>query len=89
MGVDWAIACRFVEVHDNLVTVVGGGIDRTTVPALPAQIAFMLAVRFVAPPEELGQDNPHPLRLAITSPSGGLVSELDAEFAAERIEPGR
>ena len=34
MNVDWVIPCRYVEVHDNLGTLVGAGIDTFWVPEL-------------------------------------------------------
>lgn len=37
LRVDWAIACRYAEVNNNLATIVGGGIDHTYIPALGAQ----------------------------------------------------
>ena len=37
MNVDWVIPCRYVEVHDNLGSMIGAGIDTFWVPELPAR----------------------------------------------------
>ena len=33
MNIDWVIPARHTEIHDNLATIVGGGIDRQAVPS--------------------------------------------------------
>lgn len=54
MRIEWAIACRFVEVHDGLATMVGAGIDRMTIPQVPADVGTWFAVRIAVAPGDEG-----------------------------------
>ena len=45
MNVDWVIPCRYVEVHDNLGTIVGAGIDTYWIPELPTTMQVVLAIQ--------------------------------------------
>lgn len=81
MRIEYAIPCRYVEVNGNLGTIVGAGIDTTWVPQVPAPIQAMLAVRAVAPPEELAQAQEHRLQCHVEGPDGTRVGdELRAGF---------
>ena len=53
MRVEWAIACRYAEVNDNLFTIIGAGIDNMYVPTLPMPVQVAVAARLVGTPEEL------------------------------------
>jgi hypothetical protein len=83
MNVDWVIPCRYVEVHDNLGTMVGAGIDTFWVPELPAPIQVMLAVRITATAEELSPGIQHVLRTLVSDGTGEVVFEATLEFEAD------
>jgi Family of unknown function (DUF6941) len=80
VNIDWVIPCRFVEVHDNLATIVGAGIDTFWVPELPAPIQVFLAIRLLATPEELEAGDPHAIASLIRDPRGDLLSEARGEI---------
>lgn len=94
MNIDWIIPCRYGEVHDNLATIVGGGIDTWWVPELPTAVQVGIAVRLLATADELGPEHEHSVRNIIRGPSGSTLSELSdvfhagsaAEAAAARTE---
>ena len=80
MNIDWVIPCRYVEVHDNLGTIIGAGIDTFWVPQLPAPIQVVLAVRLLAMAEELDPDQPHTATNRVRDPRGEVVSEVGGEL---------
>ena len=90
MNIDWLISCRFVEVHDNLGTIVGAGIDTFWLRELPGAIQIMLAIRLVGLPEEFTSEQRHPMATRIKAPNGDTLSEAKGEFAveAEGARPG-
>jgi hypothetical protein len=75
VNIDWVIPCRYAEVHDNLATMVGAGIDTFWVPGLPAPIQVAVVVRLLATADELGPDHDHTVRNIIRSPDGEPLSE--------------
>ena len=81
MNLDWVIPCRYVEVHDNLGTIIGAGIDTFWLPELPQTITVVLAVRLLATPEELDENVQHTAINRVRDPSGELVSEVGGEFS--------
>ncbi len=81
MNVDWVIPCRFVEVHDNLGTIVGAGIDTFWVQELPSRIQLMLAIRLLGLAEELNPDINHSVTNRIRDPLGAVVGEATGEMA--------
>jgi hypothetical protein len=81
VNIDWVIPCRFVEVHDNLATIVGAGIDHFWLPDLPGQLQVLLAIRLLAMTEELDPAVPHPIRNVIRDPQGELLFEQASDFA--------
>jgi hypothetical protein len=81
VNIDWLIPCRYVEVHDNLGTIVGAGIDTFWLPDLPAPLQVAIAVRLQGLPDELTPDVMHPLRQIIRGPDGETVSEMSGEAA--------
>jgi len=83
LNIDWVIPCRFVEVHDNLGTLVGAGIDTFWLPTLPAEVAIAMALRLTATADELGPSQPHSLRNIIREPGGEPVSDVTGEFTTE------
>ena len=83
MNIDWAIPCRYVEVHDNLGTIIGAGIDTFWFADLPAQLQVALAVRLVGLPDEFTLDQQHTARNVVRDPSGEVVTEVGGEFTME------
>jgi hypothetical protein len=80
VNLDWIIPCRYAEVHDNLATLVGAGIDTWWLPVFPAAIQVVVAVRLLASAEELGPDQDHTNRNVISDPSGAVISDLEHTF---------
>jgi hypothetical protein len=77
-------------VHDNLATIIGGGIDTLWLQDLPAPIQVPLAVRVLATSDELAGGQEHPfvnldcadvaaLGLAPVSVSGADRYRLDGD----------
>jgi hypothetical protein len=87
MNVDWVIPCRYVEVHDNLGTLVGAGIDTFWVPEVPAPLQLVCAVRLTATADELGADHQHHSRTVITGPDGDVVADIGGEFGIDTENP--
>jgi hypothetical protein len=81
MNIDWVIPCRYVEVHDNLGTIVGAGIDTYWLPTLPAPVQVIMAVRLLAMAEELESDEPHHAINRVRDPHGQVMSEISGDFA--------
>ena len=52
MNIDWVIPCRFVEVHDNLATIIGAGIDTVWVPGVPHPVHSATRIDATGPAEE-------------------------------------
>jgi hypothetical protein len=82
VNVDWVIPCRFAEVHDNLATIVGAGIDTWWLGEFPAPVQVVMAVRLLATADELGPDHQHQLGNVVRDPSGEPISELTSAFQA-------
>lgn len=79
MNIDWIIPCRFAEVHDNLATIVGGGIDTWWLPELPAPMQVVTVIRLLGTKDEFG-DVEHSLESRVQDPGGGHVSGLEGTF---------
>ena len=86
MNIDWIIPCRFAEVHDNLATIVGAGIDTFWLPSLPAPVQVGVAVRLLATADELGPDHHHTVRNIVRGPDGSPLSDLIETFKAGSLE---
>ncbi|MGO9898836.1 MAG: DUF6941 family protein [Solirubrobacteraceae bacterium] len=80
MRVDWAIPCRYAEVHDNLATIIGGGIDHMWMPALPAPVQVILAIRLIFLPDEIDSGAVHKLRVAAIAPGGETLSQVEGDL---------
>jgi hypothetical protein len=89
VNIDWVIPCRHVEVHDNLGTIVGAGIDTLWIPDLPSPVQVVLAVRLLAMAEELDPDQPHQLTNRVRDPHGEVIGEAtgDLRIGAESARP--
>jgi hypothetical protein len=82
LNIDWIIPCRHVEVHDNLATIVGGGVDTFWPPEFPAPVGVAVAIRLLATVDELGEENKHTARNIVRAPDGSVLSDMSMEFAA-------
>ncbi len=80
MNIDWVIPCRYAEIHDNLATIVGGGIDTYWLPELPAPIQVVIAVRVLALAEEF-DGREHAVANRVRDPHGELISEVIGQLA--------
>jgi hypothetical protein len=82
LNVDWLIPCRYAEVHDNLATIIGAGIDTHWVAELPVTVQVAMIARVQGLHDEITSGT-HEIRQIITDPDGALVGELAAaaEFA--------
>lgn len=80
MRVDWAIPCRYAEVHDNLATVIGAGITHLWPTELPATIGLMLAIRLIFLPDEVDPQAMHKLRVAAMAPGGGMLQQVEGDL---------
>lgn len=74
-----------MEVHDNLGTIVGAGIDTYWMPSLPAPVQVALAVRLLAMAEELEGDQPHQVSTTIRDPRGEPISETSGEMSVAAV----
>jgi len=86
VNIDWVIPCRYAEVHDNLATMVGAGIDTFWFQELPAAVQVGVVVRLLATGDELGPEHDHTMRNVIRGPDGEPLSEQDATFKAGTAE---
>jgi len=87
VNIDWVIPCRFAEVHDNLATLVGAGIDTFWFADFPAGVQVGFATRLLATANELGPEHEHTVRSIIRDPRGETLSDLgDATFRAGSAE---
>lgn len=72
MRLVWAVTCRYAEMAaDGTAVIVGAGVDTTTVPELPFELALHLVVKLAASHEE--QNTEHELMFKLTDP---LLNEL-------------
>lgn len=84
MHIDWVIPCRYAEVHDNLGTIVGAGIDRYWWPELPAQMQVVLALRFSGLPEEIPGE--HDLVNIVRGPGGEEIARAEGRLAFGELQ---
>ena len=82
MNIDWVIPCRYIEVHDNLGTLVGAGIDTLWVAGFPSLVSVTMAVRLLATSDELGPGKPHTSRNVVRGPDGDVVADVAQQFEA-------
>jgi hypothetical protein len=80
MNIEWVIACRYVEVHDNLATMIGAGIDTYWMHQGAGPLQVVLAVRALAMPEELEAGDEHAITNVIRDPTGEQVGEMTAQL---------
>lgn len=82
MNIEWLIPCRYVEVHDNLATIVGAGVEVFWVAGLPGDLEIPVAVKLTASVEELAEDQLHTTRNVVRDPGGETISDIAGEFRA-------
>ena len=82
MKIESVIPCRYVEVRDNIATIVGAGGDRFVVKEAPWEIEIMFAIRISALVEELAPDRIYPVENHIRDPSGAVIQEEVGSFSA-------
>jgi hypothetical protein len=82
MRIDWAIPCRYCEVRDGELTMVGGGAGDFTVAGLPSEIGVWIALKIAAPEDMLGPENPHRFGSRVLGPDMQEApgTQLDLEF---------
>jgi hypothetical protein len=85
LRIDWIIACRYVEVHDRLGTIIGAGIDTLWVPELPATLRVGIAIRLVAMPDEVQPGVKHVVVNRIRDPQATEIGQgtLELELSGE------
>ncbi len=82
MKIEWVIPCRYVEIRDNIATIVGAGGDSFVVAEEPWTIEIMLAIRISALVEELGPDKVYSVENNIRDPNGKVIQEEVGSFSA-------
>ena len=87
MNVDWVIPCRYVEVHDNLGSMIGGGSTRSGSPSFRRRCRSCSPCRLTATGDELAPGIQHVLRTLVTDPQGDVVFEAQMEFEADAESP--
>lgn len=83
MNIEWVIPCRFVEVHDNLATIVGGGIDTFWLTTEPRIVQVMFTIRVTALHDELDGDARFSMMSRVRAPGDDIVFDLSGEFGFE------
>jgi hypothetical protein len=83
LNIDWVIPCRFVEVHDNLATIVGGGIDTFWMQKFPGNLQIMFALRLLAMHDELDRGSKHVVTNRIRNPKGTEIGTGTMELAVD------
>lgn len=82
MKIEWVIPGRYVEVRDNIATIVGAGGDSFMVSEEPWTIEIMLAIRISAMVEELIPERIYSVENSIRDPNGKVIQEQVGSFSA-------
>jgi hypothetical protein len=83
VNIAWVIPCRYAEVHDNLATIVGAGIDTFWPGQLPNEVRVTVVVRLLATADELGPGHEHTMRNVVRGPDGEALGQpVEAKFQA-------
>jgi hypothetical protein len=83
--ISWAIPCRYVEVNDGLVTIIGGGSNVITLLALPGVVGTMVAIQLVTDEDD---DERHMFGNQVLGPDMAPVTELaQVEFDMGEVNP--
>lgn len=81
MRIEWAIPCRYCEVEDNVVTMVGGNAGAFEVPEFPWAIGVWIAIQLVAPAVETGPRVSHRFRARVLDPQMEVIPDTELEIA--------
>ena len=57
LTVDVLVLARYAESRENMLNLLGGGIDRFDVPAFPAQIGFGVGISLRIPWAHIGSEH--------------------------------
>ena len=77
------IPCRYVEIHENLATMVGAGIDTFWVSETPATLHVSIAMKLTATADELDAGLTHTARSILRDPDGDVLSDTSGEFTTD------
>jgi uncharacterized protein DUF6941 len=83
------LLCDAATVRENLLHVLGAGINRIARPVYPAKLGLDLALLFTIAPTEAQER--HRLRVVVQTSDGNKIAEFSAEFQvapAGALQPG-
>src|SRR5690242_16720799 len=80
MRVEWAMACRYCEVRDNQIAMIGGNRNLFYAVEFPTRLDFWLAFQVFAPADMSGPDVPHQFQCRV------LDSVLEVVYAEPEVE---
>ena len=83
MEIDCALLCDFVTVRENLLHILGGGLNELTRPTYPAPMGISLAVRILAHHREVQGE--HTLQLDVISEDGSEVATIKLGFKVDKL----
>jgi hypothetical protein len=75
--IDWVVTCRYAESDGAVATIVGAGIDVLHVPAIPAEVGVMVAVRLAVPFEAFEDGARQDVRCQVLGPDSQPVTGED------------
>jgi hypothetical protein len=87
MRIEWAIPCRYCEVVNGEITMVGGLAGLFTVPELPIEIGVWIVLLLAAPGVEAGPDVPHTFNAWVLDPQMEEIEGTRVEIAEFNLTP--
>ncbi len=72
---DYALLCHAALAQDNLISMLGAGIDRLNATSLPMNVAFTFVGRVVWDEAELG--SPHVMRVVVRHEDGEHLADTE------------
>lgn len=78
MRIDTALLCDAVTVRENLLHILGGGINRINRPQFPAPLGAGLALRIMLHRTEVGRM--HQLQVILAGEDGQEIARVEAQF---------
>jgi hypothetical protein len=85
MRIEWAIPCRYCEVVDNELYIVGGNAGAFAVSDLPTEIGVWVAMQLVAGAAETGPDVPHSFKGRVLDPQMNPIAGTELEIPDFRM----
>jgi hypothetical protein len=85
MRIEWAIPCRYCEVVDNELYMVGGNAGAFTVAELPLEVGVWVALQIVARADETGPNVPHHFKGRVLDPQMTPVPDTELEITDFRM----